>query len=483
MNFPTKDGYRSADNLKQWAQKYARPYVNTLLKHLNTVHEQENCFEFDDFIRMAASYYSRQAKKEYSCVFVDEVQDMSATDSSLLECFHSMSEKLVLVGDTDQSIYRFRGADIQSVLKKVASSWGDISTASLTKNFRCRKEIVGASDVVANAQASRQGMHVEHCSAVDGSGEVNLVRIKAANYEDFCDSQSKYVARLCKELPGSTAILANKMKMSKNLVIRSSIEQELKNNNITYGVATGKLQTELLSLASCLWKSVVTNDRLSLEVCLSTINGVGVIKSKKLAAAVLGGSRLGISLPTALAFLEAWDALRDAYDNAGEEYSNFVKNFSATFLNLIATSTLRLDSDCLQYAQCLLPDIQKCAQQAVSGNGDAWTENILDETTVCSGDKPEVILSTIHSAKGLEFDNVIVVNAFAEVKSAGWLCGYCVFGNDADEEMRKLYVAITRAKQSVTVITAAPDDAIGLPVLQNICWDSTESVNDEEDVG
>ena len=471
VKFPGKDDYNAHD-LCKWARRNCYHYKDVLMKNLNEVHSEKNCFEFDDFVRMASANCSENPTKEYSYVFVDEVQDLDLTAGELLKSLHSISEKIVMVGDTDQSIFGFRDADIQSVLRAVTSGWGNITEMSLTKNFRCRDEIVDAADEVISDNHIISGKLAKHSSAAGNGGEVDLVEIRENTYTDFCYAQARHIASLCKELPGSTAILANKWRWRQDNLVRQCIQKELEANHIVYDVRVGKVQTELMGLARCLWDSVVGKERLPLEVCLSTINKVGLKKSKDFAEDLLSGKPLHTVINEAVSFGGSLSELWADYEKATQdkEYSKFIQNFATTFKNLIELKIMLPEKDeCIEYVHTLLPCICECAKQALGGDKDIWADNLLEDLVAGSSeDTASVHLSTIHSAKGLEFDNVIVVNAFVE--QGEWKCGYRLLGSDSAEEIRKLYVAVTRAKNHLVVITGDRDSSIQLPVFNRICW-------------
>ncbi|MBD3807384.1 MAG: ATP-dependent helicase, partial [Epsilonproteobacteria bacterium] len=124
--------------------------------------EENNLVDFDDLLKLTYEILNqedelrRQTSKKYTYIMVDEYQDTNELQFKLLELLASEHNNLCVVGDDDQSIYGWRGANIRNILE-FADIFSNTKTVKLETNYRSKKEILDAANSLIEHNSSRLG--------------------------------------------------------------------------------------------------------------------------------------------------------------------------------------------------------------------------------------------------------------------------------------------------------------------------------------
>ena len=440
------------DKYTQCKKKYKQTQDNEDL--LNTVyygylyHEQKNnCLDFTDLIVFTVILLKTNPQvKDYwqnklQYIMVDEFQDASPRQYELVELLSEKHGNLFVVGDPDQTIYSWRGADPQLLVDFDKQAKTD--TIILNQNYRSTPEILD----VANKIISKNTLRVEKDLYTEKeSGE----KVK---FEHLYDTKQEgmYIAKTIKTLlktyePKDIAVLYRMHFLSR------SVEEQLIKNNIPYTIFSGVNfyeRKEIKDVLAYLKLLINPKDDVSLKRIINV--PTRKIGAKKIEQIQNNADALNCSL---------WESCNSLYmSGAIPQLSSFIEvinylSFKAKQLPLDELLEEVLDKT--GYAKLLKDSIEQEREQnieelkeAILEFKDKSLEEYLQEISLLTNTDKEskntVTLMTIHSAKGLEFPVVFVIGL-----SEGLFPSYKAESQQEKEEERRLaYVAYTRAKEKL----------------------------------
>lgn len=426
------------------------------LKMENSLDFAELLLALRDRLISDEKFYSKYSGF-WQSILVDEFQDTNPLQYEILNLLTKKSGAIFAVGDDDQSIYGFRGARVQNIFD-FEKECDPNQVIRLEQNYRCSKNILNVANNIIKESKNRLGKELWTDSENGSLVYVHKLKDNRAEAEFIANSiDRKY--KIGGVLPENIAILYRNNKAS------IDIEEALMKKNIPYKVVGGlsfldkKEVKTMLAHAKCL----VTLNDINMLTTATSFPKVGIGK-KRLDMWRNIAIEKEIDLETvieafsnpktenvppdqkAFEFIEKIRSGRQSIKNSGlkiglEEYLNLVK-FKDSF------------GDKKNYL-----DIVKSIDAVISALGhyeadggkslDEFVNNLLLLDTMADEDSEAVWLSTIHAAKGLEFEHVYLL---------GWEDGNLpskrVLGENEDvidEERRLAYVAVTRAKKNLTI--------------------------------
>lgn len=449
-----------------WEELVARTYraYNDHLKRSRTV-------DFDDLLLLVGELFEKHPdvrkkyRERYKYVMVDEYQDTNGPQYEILRQIAESHRNLCVVGDDDQSIYSFRGADVRKILN-FEKDFSGAAVIRLETNYRSTEQILAAANAVIRNNSSR---HEKTLRAACGQGEaVRIFPCEDEEHEsEFVVDEIQRDARAGRVKFGDIAILF------RTAVQPRPFEARLRAARIPYDLVGGMSffdRKEVRDVMAYLRLAANPLDEASL---LRVVNvpprGVGKASLDKVvelatregvsAAAVFDrGTPEGVPAEAALAV---------------RSFRRVLGDFAAKVPQTGLVPALRELIVALRYHE----EIARCYPDAISQQariaaveevvnlGENYVrrspkptlEGFLEEITLSTeedrdeGDeqasKDRVILMTLHSAKGLEFPRVYLVGA-----EEGLLPHQRSVDEDTVEEERRLmYVGITRAKRQLTI--------------------------------
>jgi DNA helicase-2/ATP-dependent DNA helicase PcrA len=408
-------------------------------------------------------------RKRYRYILVDEYQDTNHPQYEIVRLLGGEHRNVCVVGDDDQSIYGWRGADIQKILGFHRDFEG-AKIVRLQTNYRSTRPILEAANAVIRRNAAR---HDKALEAAKGDGAaVRFLRIKDEMAEaQFVISEMRQLLRLEGTRPADFAILC------RTQVQFRLFEGELRAWGIPYAVSGGMSffdRKEVRDVVAFLKLSLNPLDETALLRVINTpARGVGKASIDKVLAFATGH---GISASEAFEraseieglspqSVAGYNALREAIDGSGLAGATFdLVARLKDFLDRVGyrDEVRRLYDDPMtreaRWAGVL--EILNFAENHVQRAGKPTLEGFLEELSLSSGDEPAekpderrdaVALMTLHAAKGLEFKHVFLVGMeeglFPHQRAAK--------EGAIEEERRLAYVGITRAMTSLTLTFAA----------------------------
>ena len=451
-------------------QTVARLYA-AYQRHLR----ESNALDFDDIIYLTVELFRRfpeeLAKYQYRFpyVLVDEYQDTNHAQYQLISLLTHASGNLCVVGDDDQSIYRFRGATIENILG-FEEEFPDCTVIRLEQNYRSTQNILDAANSVI---ANNTGRKSKHLWTNAGAGE-KITWYRAADESDESAYVSDTILKQVKagEKYSDHAILY-RMNAQSNM-----LERALVHKGIPYRIYGGTRFYDRKEIKDILaYMSIVENpnDRVRFErIVNEPKRGIG---NATLALLLQISQDLHLSPLEVLQNVEQYPALskkKTALKKIAELWETLItaereqplEQFLDTILektgyhgmleSMGEEGTFRLEN--IEELKTSILTYQNEAEEASLG-GFLEEISLYTDVDKYEPDQDTVMLMTVHSAKGLEFRNVFLVGMEQGVFPGNRSLST---PQDLEEERRLAYVALTRAKEKLTLTTAASRMLFGM---------------------
>ena len=421
---------------------------------------KSNALDFDDLLIKTVELFDKfpAAAEKYGTRFeytmVDEYQDTNRMQYRLVRHLTRVHDNICVVGDEDQSIYSWRGADIQNILS-FEKDYPRVRVIKLEQNYRSTKNILAAASAVVAHNEMRKGKTLWTQKA---SGE-RITSMEAADAE----AEAMYVAERIldhqKADPGTRiAVLYRTNFLSRML------EEKLRRYNMKYRIVGGFSfyeRAEIKDMISYMTVSLNPHDSVRmLRIINVPPRGIGKTTTDLLeelaverGTSIWGAVEIAIRearLPMrTIRALEAFFKLVSEFVEAAEDLSNFA------LLEKIVTSTKYLEmlqEEGTDEAESRIENIRELLTAAEESNerGEKLRE-FLDHAALVSDqdaydERVPVSLMTLHTAKGLEFPVVLIIGLeeglFPHSRSI-------MEAAQLEEERRLFYVGMTRAEQKL----------------------------------
>jgi DNA helicase-2/ATP-dependent DNA helicase PcrA len=418
---------------------------------------------FEDAPEVLSAYQDR-----FIHVLVDEYQDTNTAQYRLIRQLTERRRNLCVVGDDDQSIYRWRGADLGNILE-FEHDFPETTVVVLGKNYRSSKNILAAAGSVVRNNIGRK----EKRLWTDNDQGEKLAYFEGGNEHD----EARYVSGTMKELiarhgyrPADFAVFYRTNAQSRIL------EDELIRQGVGYQIIGGMRfydRLEIRDVMAYLRSAVVPADSVSLLRVINTPpRGIGdktIEKVRELA------TRRGVDFYRALtlfieegspapkaregiaSFLDILAAIRDEEGIAGAARQAVVDSGMLAYWQSMKTEEARGRAENLEEFLSAVAEFEQA-------NPDGAVTDFLDQVALVSDidgmddASATVSLLTLHSAKGLEFPVVFMVGMeeglFPHQRSMD-------AAEDIEEERRLCYVGMTRAKERLVLTSARSRKVFG----------------------
>ena len=434
--------------------------------------KQNNALDFDDLImktvelfkldkEVLASYQDR-----FRYIMVDEYQDTNTAQFELIRLLALKYQNLCVVGDDDQSIYKFRGANIYNILN-FEHHFPDATVIKLEQNYRSTQNILDAANAVI---ANNQGRKEKRLWTDNGAGDkITFEQLDTAAEEaDFVARDIARRVRKGEYQYKDCAILYRTNAQSR------LFEERFITANIPYKIFGGVnfyARKEVKDLLAYLKTIDNGQDDLAVRRIINIPKrGIGAASINKVA---LYAQEQEISFYDALCVAEQVPGLGKAAAKI-RPFVLFIQSMKAKAKLLSVTDLLQeviettgyvreLEAEGTDEAEARIENIDELISKAVDyAEGEeaptlnGFLENVALVADIDSFDENSdyVVLMTLHSAKGLEFPNVYLAGL-----GDGLFPSYMSITSDnsqaeIEEERRLAYVGITRAKKNLTITSA-----------------------------
>ena len=434
--------------------------------------KQNNALDFDDLImktvelfkldkEVLASYQDR-----FRYIMVDEYQDTNTAQFELIRLLALKYQNLCVVGDDDQSIYKFRGANIYNILN-FEHHFPDATVIKLEQNYRSTQNILDAANAVI---ANTQGRKEKRLWTDNGAGDkITFEELDTAAEEaDFVARDIARRVRKGEYQYKDCAILYRTNAQSR------LFEERFITANIPYKIFGGVnfyARKEVKDLLAYLRTIDNGQDDLAVRRIINIPKrGIGAASINKVA---LYAQEQEISFYDALCVAEQVPGLGKAAAKI-RPFVLFIQSMKAKAKLLSVADLLQeviettgyvreLEAEGTDEAEARIENIDELISKAVDyAEGEeaptlnGFLENVALVADIDSFDENSdyVVLMTLHSAKGLEFPNVYLAGL-----EDGLFPSYMSITSDnsqaeIEEERRLAYVGITRAKKNLTITSA-----------------------------
>jgi ATP-dependent DNA helicase UvrD/PcrA len=430
-----------------------------------------NAVDFDDMLTLTVEVLRRfpEARERWSKTFryvlVDEYQDTNHAQYVLLQLLAGDHQNVMVVGDPDQSIYAFRGADIRNILE-FERDFPGTRVIPLEQNYRSTNAILGAANAVIGHNRERKEKRLW---SELGDGEP----VRVVETEDE-HAEARFVAA---EVAGLVELGASLREIA--VVYRTNaqsrvLEDVFVRQGIAYQVIGGPRFYERAEIKDAIaYLQAIDNpyDAVSLtRIANRPRRGVGDTSLARLAALAEGE---GISLWEAVGRAEE-AGLATASLRAVQSWRSLMQSVMAQSQEHSISGLLELVVERTGYAEFLLSTLPKWEAEGKIENLEELVgvareyEQAVDEPSLSSflqeislysdqdalrdgEDGGQVTLMTLHNAKGLEFEAVFMLG----MEEGIFPHSRSLEENDVEEERRLCYVGMTRAKERLTMLHAS----------------------------
>lgn len=416
--------------------------------------QKQNVLDYDDLLWLWAEAMNepalaREVGARFDHVLVDEYQDTNKLQARILLAMKPDGRGVTVVGDDAQSIYSFRAADVRNILEFPKAFTPEARLVTLEQNYRSTSPILDASNAVIDLAKERFTKNLRTTRASGVAPKLVSVRDEAA--------QACYIAESVLEARERGLTLMQQAVLFRAADFSAPVELELAKRDIPF-VKFGGLKfleaSHVKDFLAILRWAQNGGDRIAGFRALQLVPGVGPAKASRMLDAVDETGAYGVVRNTAppAGATEAWGALKQMLgDLQGATWPGD--------LDLAAQWYRPMMNERYDDARIRAGDIDQMQRIGATFGSRAsfLTELTLDppnstsdESGKSSKDDDYLILSTIHSAKGQEWKNVFVLNVVDGCMPSDLGTGSTA---ELEEERRLLYVAMTRAKDELHVIT------------------------------
>lgn len=435
--------YEVVNNLDSEYQDYYKDYAKYM--------KASNLMDFDDLLinlheLLQIEECRQKIQDEFKFILIDEYQDTSLIQDKLVKLLKKDDTKLFIVGDVDQSIYRWRGALIENIMD-VENSYDDVSVVKLETNYRSSANILDVANklIVNNERRYDKNLYTDRPSG------------KKVIYKEFSNQllEANYVLQEIKFhqqiSPNDTiAVLYRMNRQSK------AVEDALIKNNISYQMLAGMKfyeRAEVKDMLSYLQLIVNTNNDIAFlriintprrKVGQKTLDNIIALAQENNTSYFQACADNGI----APVFVELINKYKELLEKDFDKFFDALVNEINYKGYLESNHPKETVIEKMDNVSLLKEGIKECLKERT-------LKEVLQEMSLSSGDdtiNSNVILSTVHGVKGLEFDVVFVIGM-----NQGILPGNIETQHELEEERRVCYVAVTRAKKEL-ILTSFEED-------------------------
>ncbi len=443
-------------NVFPWCAMWGEP-LRTLFQAYVEAKQAQNVLDYDDLLlywagMMAEPAIAAEVSGRFDHVLVDEYQDTNRLQSSVLLALKPEGHGLTVVGDDAQSIYSFRAATVRNILDFPSAFTPPADIVTLDRNYRSTQPILTAANAVIELASERftKNLWTERQS----DAKPQLVTVK-----DEADQARYVVHKILEAREGGTA-LTQQAVLFRTSSHSGPLEIELTRRNIPF-VKFGGLKfldaAHIKDLLAILRWVENPRDRVAGFRVLQLLPGIGPASAGKVLDAMSAAPqpvKALAELPVPLRAGEGWAGLVDLVGRLARREASWPLElvyarlwYEPLMEQTYEDAQVRV-ADIIQLEQIAAgyPSRERFLTELTLDPPDATS----DQSGVPSRDEDYLILSTIHSSKGQEWKSVHVLNVVDGCIPSDLGTGST---HELEEERRLLYVAMTRAKDELHVIT------------------------------
>lgn len=449
----------------EYALEYGDDYRKKQIANLYSLYQKKlktaNDLDFDDLIMLTVKLF-RDApdvlefyQNKFRYILVDEYQDTNKAQNELIMMLAKEHRNLCVVGDDDQSIYKFRGADISNILD-FEKEFTDARTIRLEQNYRSTQNILDAANNVIKNNFGRKGKNLW----TDKGGGDKITVYKAQNEHD----EASYIADKMYSLSLNGYRYSDMAVLYRANSSSRTLEEVFMRKAVPYRVLAGLRfydRKEIRDMIAYLRLIKNPDDDISLKRIINTPSRkIGKVTLDKIAAAA---DREGCSLLKAIGnHLDTLGAsVADFYSLIGELCAFARENTIGELIEAVYEKSgykefLKNDEKAQERDENI-GELINGAVNYTENNPEATFEDYMDNLALISDidnydeELDAAVFMTMHAAKGLEFP-IVFICGFDEGIFPSFMSAYS--SEETEEERRLCYVGITRAREKLHLTCA-----------------------------
>ena len=398
-------------------------------------------------------------QNKFKYVLVDEYQDTNHAQFVLTKLLSEGYNNICVVGDDDQSIYKFRGATIENILS-FEKNFRNAQTIRLEQNYRSTQNILDGANAVISHNEQRKGKNLW---TSNGKGDKIILNTLDDEY-----GEGKYIADEIMKSMGENGKFSDYAVLYRMNAMSNSIERCFVRSGIPYRIIGGHKFYDRMEIKDALaYLSVIVNhdDSVRLErIANVPKRGIGastIAYAKEIADA------LGVSLFEIFKTANEYEKLKRGADKL-IEFTQMIESFADLLTRESMSSVFISMLDETGYKAMTMADREKGEERLQNldelnnnlirykeENPDGELADFLEEVALMTdidnynADADTVVLMTLHASKGLEFP-VVFIPGMEEGIFPGMQSMYDA--TEIEEERRLAYVGITRAKEKLYLL-------------------------------
>lgn len=445
---------------------YRMSIIAKIYYRYQTKLRKNNAVDFDDIILNTVKILSENPdvlskyQDKFQYILVDEYQDTNNSQYLLINLLAQANRNLCVVGDDDQSIYKFRGANIGNILN-FEDDYSDVQKITLDQNYRSTQNILDAANSVISNNKGRMGK-----SLWTSNGDGNKVFVYTGTNEY---DEARYIARQIKKHFDEQGSFSDCAILYRTNAQSRVIEEMLMRESVPYKVLSGLRfydRKEIKDIIAYLRVVYNPNDDVSLARIINEpkrkIGNATLEKARNIARKketslydVISHAddypEFKTAIKKLLSFSEIIQSLIKLKDTVTiEELTGRILNDTGYMPTLVMEDTTESKTRIENLGE-FISVITEFEKNEETGNTlGEFLENISLVSDIDGYDENEdsAVLMTIHSAKGLEFP-IVFLSGLEEGLFPGMRS--MESDDDIEEERRLCYVAITRAKEQLYI--------------------------------
>ena len=459
-----KNNLQTVESFEAEADEFFSRTTAKIYKKYQQILKQNNALDFDDLLVNTAyllrdrSDVREELSARYRYLLVDEYQDTNQAQYQIAKGIALAHRNICVTGDPDQSIYRWRGADIKNILS-FEKDWPEAVVVKLEENFRSTPNILKKADQLIAANSNRKekkliathkrGKDVEIQTCDDESAEAHAIADKIeALINDGKD-------------PNEIAVFYRVNAMSRG------IEEAFVQRQLPYQIVRGVefyARKEIRDLLSYLRVLVNPQDDIAFLRAVGTHpRGIGKTSLDR-----LGGVAQTCGIPLCEAALKVDQVETINRPTRGriigfaktlEKFQCEIQQEVAPLMEVLFTESGMADA--LNKDEEAVENINQLINSAAEYDQRAETPNLMDylqmialysDSDAYDAESGRVSLMTLHAAKGLEFDHAFIIGLEEGILPHE----RSIYGDadDLEEERRLFFVGITRARKTLNILYA-----------------------------
>jgi DNA helicase-2/ATP-dependent DNA helicase PcrA len=463
-----KNDLESPDAVQGRAEDYYTQVSAKIYKHYQVLLANNNAMDFDDLLFKTAMLIRdneevrNELSNRYRYLLVDEYQDTNHAQYQIAKGMALAHGNICVTGDPDQSIYRWRGADIANILA-FEKDWPSALVVKLEENFRSTPNILEMADKLISNNTQRKEKRLIATLPKGTDAEITRTADEAEESQTVADG-IKALMRKGVNL-NEVAIFYRVNSMSR------SIEEGLVKRQIPYQVVRGVefyARKEIRDIISylklvsnpdddiALLRAVATHSRGIGKTSLDKLARHANVKNQTLYAAMRRADQITTIGKATQTKMAAFAVMIEKFcKNIDGKVSDLMKDiFEETGLGDVMRAAGEKQESALENISELINSAAKYDEQDENPNLLDYLQSIAlySDTDAYQAESSKVSLMTLHAAKGLEFDYVFIVGL-----EDGLLPHERSLGGDneeLEEERRLFFVGITRARKELQITYA-----------------------------